>query len=279
MPDQIDVRRVEAAGLSMTVAVAGQGPAVLLMHGFPHTWEVWAPLIPTLALHHMVIAPDLRGLGGTSRAEGGYDAGTLAADAAALLDALDVGSADVVAIDLAVPAAFLLAMTQPERVRRLAVMEALVGPLPGAEEFLRAGPPWWFGFHAVPGLAEQVLAGHEEQYLGFFLDSGTLGVGVDPGFRDAVVRAYSGVESLRCAFEHYRGLPRSGEQILAATAEDARLRVPTMTVGGAAVGAATYRQLRPLADDLVGHLLDDCGHLIPQHQPEALLRLLMPFLG
>ncbi|NKI44896.1 alpha/beta fold hydrolase [Streptomyces physcomitrii] len=274
----VEERRIRANGVEINVALCGEGPAVLLLHGFPHTWRLWSDLLGPLAAHHRVIAPDLRGLGASSRAPQGYDAGTLAADAEALLDALGERSAAVVGIDAGAPPAFLLALRRPGRVRRLVLMESLLGGLPGAEEFLAQGPPWWFGFHAVPGLAETVLDGNEGAYLDFFLDAGTLGEGVRPGVRDAFAAAYTGRESLRCAFAYYRALPESARQLRDAV-RAARLTVPTMAIGAEPVGPALERQLRPLADDLEAHRIEDCGHLVPLHRPEALLALLLPFLG
>ncbi|TVT23592.1 alpha/beta hydrolase, partial [Amycolatopsis rhizosphaerae] len=187
----IDLRRITANGVELSVALAGEGPAVLLLHGFPHTWQLWRRVIPALARHHRVIAPDLRGFGASHRAGDGYDAATLAADAEGLLDALGETTAAVVGIDAGTPPAFLFALRRPERVTRLVLMESLLGTLPGAEEFLAAGPPWWFGFHAVPGLAETVLQGHEAEYIDWFLASGTRGRGVPAGIRDAFADAYS----------------------------------------------------------------------------------------
>ncbi|MEU6389739.1 alpha/beta fold hydrolase [Streptomyces sp. NPDC046939] len=262
----------------MNVALAGDGPAVLLLHGFPHTWRVWEHMLGPLAARHRVIAPDLRGFGASERAAAGYDADTLADDARALLTSLGVTSAAVVAIDAGVAPALSLALRHPGLVRRLAVMEAVAGGLPGAEEFLAGGPPWWFGFHAVPGLAESVLDGNEARYVDFFLDSGTLGEGVPPAVRDAFVAAYTGREALRCAFSYYRALPESARQMRRAV-ERARFTMPVLTVGAQPVGTALEHQLRPLADDLTGHRLDDCGHIVPLHRPAALLRILSPFLG
>ena len=273
-----ELRRIAVNGTELNVALAGQGPAVLLLHGFPHTWQLWTPVMDALAGRYRVIAPDLRGLGASARAQDGYDARTLAGDAAALLTALGEKSAAVAAIDAGVPPAFLLALERPGRVRRLVLMESLLGRLPGAENFLAAGPPWWFGFHAVPGLAETVLAGHEAAYLGWFLDQGTLGQGLPPALRDAFVAAYTGREALRCAFSYYRAMDVSAAQIAAATA-DARLTVPTLAIGAQPVGAALEHQLRPVADDLTAALIEDCGHLIPRHRPDALLGLLEPFLA
>jgi pimeloyl-ACP methyl ester carboxylesterase len=271
----ITLHRVPANGLEVNVAIAGSGPAVLLLHGFPHTWRLWEHVVPQLARDHRVIAPDLRGLGATSRPDAGYDAGTVAADAAALLDALGEQSASVAGIDLGVAPAFLLAMRRPERVRRLVLMEAVLGALPGAEAF---AAPWWFGFHAVPGLAETVVAGHEAEYAGWFLDAGTRADGVPPDVRADFLKAYTGSDALRGAFAHYRAFPETGRQILAA-AQGGRLRVPAMAIGAHPVGDALERQLRPIADDLTGHVIPDCGHLIPLDRPDALLPLLGDFLS
>ncbi|MEU9591634.1 alpha/beta fold hydrolase [Streptomyces sp. NPDC048193] len=228
---------------------------------------------------YRIIAPDLRGFGASSRAATGYDAGTLAEDAAALLAALGVSSAAVVGIDAGTPPAVLLALSHPGLVRRLVVMESLLGRLPGAEHFLADGPPWWFGFHsAAHGLAETVVEGHEAAYVDWFLRAGTLGDGVPPALRDAFVRAYTGREALSSAFSYYRALPESAaqiEQVVATT----RLTVPTMALGALPVGAALERQLRPFTDDLTGHVIEGCGHIIPLHRPRALLTLLRPFLA
>ncbi|MFZ3561834.1 alpha/beta fold hydrolase [Streptomyces sp. BH055] len=274
-----ELRRVSANGVELNVALAGSGPAVLLLHGFPHTWEVWTDVMAGLSERYRVIAPDLRGFGASGRADSGYDAGTLAEDAAALLTALGVSSARVVGIDAGAPPAFLLALRRPGLVRRLVVMESLLGRLPGAEDFLAGGPPWWFGFHsAAPGLAETVLEGHEAAYVDWFLHTGTLGHGVRPAVRDAFVRAYTGREALRRAFSYYRALPESSARIADAV-RTARLTVPTMALGAQPVGPALERQLRPVTDDLTAHLIEDCGHIIPLHRPGALLALLRPFLA
>ncbi|MGW4806219.1 alpha/beta fold hydrolase [Kitasatospora sp. NPDC004272] len=274
-----ELRRVLANGVELNVALAGSGPAVLLLHGFPHTWEVWTDVIADLSGRYRVIAPDLRGFGASGRAASGYDAGTLAEDAAALLGALGVGSAAVVGIDAGTPPAALLALRRPDLVRRLAVMESLLGRLPGAEDFLTGGPPWWFGFHAAaPGLAERVLEGHEAAYVDWFLDAGTLGDGVRPALRDAFVRAYTGRSALGRAFSYYRALPESAAQIERAVAA-ARLTVPAMAVGARPVGTALERQLRPFTDELTGHVIEDCGHIVPLHRPRELLALLHPFLA
>ncbi|MYS33338.1 alpha/beta fold hydrolase [Streptomyces sp. SID4920] len=266
-------------GTELNVAIDGSGPAVLLLHGFPHTWELWTDIMAGLSDRYRVIAPDLRGFGASGPATSGYDAANLAEDAAALLTELGESAASVVGIDAGTPAAFLLALRHPDAVRRLVVMESVLGGLPGAEDFLAGGPPWWFGFHAAePRLAETVLEGHEAAYIDWFLRTGTLGDGVPSAIRDAFVRAYTGTGALSRAFSYYRALPDSALQIAQAITTT-RLTVPTMAVGAQPVRTALERQLRPVTDELTGHVIEDCGHIIPLHRPHALLELLNPFLA
>jgi pimeloyl-ACP methyl ester carboxylesterase len=276
VPASVDLLRVPANGIEVNVAVSGSGPALLLLHGFPHTWRLWSSVMGPLSERYRVIAPDLRGLGDSSRATDGYDGENLAVDAEQLLAALEVDSATVVGIDAGVAPAFFLALRQPDLVRQVVLMEAVLGRLPGAEDFLAAGAPWWFGFHAVPGLPETVLAGHEAEYVDWFLAAGTQGRGIPAGVRDAFVAAYTGTEALRCAFEHYRAMPATARQIEAATASR-RLTVPVLAIGAQPVGPSLYRQLRNVADDVTGRDIAECGHIIPLDRPEAFLALLAEF--
>src|SRR5579875_2109460 len=87
--------RINTNGTVLHVATAGRGPAVVLLHGWPHTWQLWTNIIPALAATHRVIAPDLRGLGDSERAADGYDLHTLAADIAGMLQALGETRADI----------------------------------------------------------------------------------------------------------------------------------------------------------------------------------------
>jgi len=280
MTNGYQLRDVAANTITIRVALAGDGPPLLLLHGWPHTWALWHSVMPALARSHRVIAPDLRGIGATTRPDDGYDLHTLADDAAALLHALGAGPAGVVGIDLGASVAWMLAVRHPERVGRLAIMEGLLGRLPGAERFLAAGPPWWFGFHAAPGgLAETVLEGHEAEYLDWFLRAGTAGGrGVDRATRDAFVDAYRGRDALRGGFAHYRALAANAELVAAAAALP-RPAIPTLAIAGGVVGDALARQLRPITADLTTATIQDCGHLIPLEQPDALVAALTRHLA
>lgn len=272
-------RTISANGIDINVVTRGNGPAALLIHGWPHTWRIWKPVMERLASHCHLIAPDLRGIGETTRTADGYDVATLARDAKGLLDALGVEEVTVVGIDLGVQVAAMLALNEPSLVGRLVLMEGLLGRLPGAEDFLAEGPPWWFGLHAVPGLAETVLEGHEEVYIDWFLTNGTANKrGIDQETRDAFVAAYTGREALRSGFEHYRAFLIDAKQIGDSLAVG-RFTMPTLAIEGGVVGNAITKQLGPVSRRLTSRRIEGCGHLIPLEQPEALADSIRQFMG
>jgi hypothetical protein len=111
----------------------------------------------------------------------------------------------------------------------------------------------------------------------WFLAAGTRGRGIPSEIRDAFVAAYTGTESLRCAFEHYRAMPTTARQLEAATT-GSRLATPTLAIGAHPVGPALYHQLRPVADDVTRLDIAESGHIIPLDRPAVLLTALADFL-
>ncbi|MFF0344698.1 alpha/beta fold hydrolase [Kribbella sp. NPDC004875] len=248
---------------------SGRGPAVVLLHGFPHTERLWELVVPRLSATWRLIAPDL--VRGGSALE-------LADRTEQLLDGLRINRATVVAIDAGVPAAVGFAVTRPERTDRLVVMEAILPGVAGAESLLERGQPWWFGFHQVPGLAERVLAGHEREYVEWFLNVGTAdGTGIGPELTAAFASAYTGTVALAGAFAHYRAMPRNAQE-LAPLLTEKSLDLPVLAIGSQPVGPALAAQLRTAAPDLTSVQLDNCGHLIPLDAPDRLLAELLPWL-
>lgn len=271
---------VRTNGISLRVTVTGEGPPVLLLHGWPFTSHLWRNVTPALAAAgYRVIAPDLRGIGGSDKPPAGYDLHTVADDMAGLLKTLDAENAFAVGFDLGTPIAWMLAMREPARVRKLVVMEAMVGRLPGAEAFVANGPPWWFGFHGVPGLAEAAVAGNEGPYLDWFWNSKEPGrFTLDPEARKVYLQSYGSPDGMRGGLEHYRAMPVSSQQV-AEMAGTRRLTQAALAIAGGVVGEALYRQLAPISDHLVAAAIGDCGHNIPEEKPQALVELLLPFFA
>ncbi len=143
-----------------------QGPAVVLLHGYGETGDMWAPLAATLAGDHTVIVPDLRGMGLSARPAGGYDKKTQGQDIAGVLDALKIDKADLVTHDIGNMVGYAFAAQYPDRVTSFVLMDA---PLPGVgpwDEIVRNPLLWHFSFRGPD--AERLVAGRERIYLDRF---------------------------------------------------------------------------------------------------------------
>jgi len=127
-PPGFRTQQVETDGATIHVRVGGQGPAVVMLHGFGDTGDMWAPLAEAIMRDHTVVVPDLRGMGLSSHPETGYDKKTQGGDVARVLDALKIEKADLVTHDIGNMVGYALAAQWPDRITRWVVMDA---PLPG----------------------------------------------------------------------------------------------------------------------------------------------------
>ena len=165
-PKGFQVQEIATNGATIHMRVGGQGPAVVLLHGYGETGDMWAPMAADLMRDHTVIVPDLRGLGLSSKPAGGFDKKTQAGDVAGVLDALRVEQADLVTHDIGNMVGFAFAAQHPERVRRFVLIDA---PVPGVgpwEEILKNPLLWHFRFGG-PDM-ERLVAGRERIYLDRF---------------------------------------------------------------------------------------------------------------
>ncbi len=165
-PANFKTRTISTPGAQIFVRVGGQGPAVVLLHGYGETGDMWAPLAAGLARGHTVIVPDLRGMGLSSHPAGGYDKKTQAGDVAAVLDTLKIDKVDLVTHDIGNMVGYAFAAGQPGRVTKFALLDA---PLPGVgpwDEILKNPLLWHFRFGG-PDM-ERLVKGRERIYLDRF---------------------------------------------------------------------------------------------------------------
>ena len=187
-------RWVDADGVRLHAVEGGRpdGPAVVLLAGFPQTWWAWRKVMPDLAGRFHVIAIDLPGQGHSERPEGSYDTHTVAAHVHAAVDALGVPTYWLAGHDIGAWVAFSLALNYESRLRGLALLDAGIPgiTLPAAIplDLNLAWKTWHFAFHLVPGLPEVLLAGREREYVGWFLNAKALTPGA---FDDAEVDHYA----------------------------------------------------------------------------------------
>ena len=133
-PIKIESRYKEVNGVRLHYLIAGKGDPVLLLHGYAQTGHMWLPLIPELAKTHTVIAPDLRGFGGSAKPECCYDKKSLAQDIHALAESFGYKKVAVVGHDIGLMVAYAYAAQYPEEVDRIVLMDAF---LPGVGDWTK----------------------------------------------------------------------------------------------------------------------------------------------
>lgn len=260
---------------------AGDGPALVLLHGWPQSSHEWRHLLPALAQRYRVIAPDLRGLGDSGRPVGGYDKMTVAADVRALLrDRLGIAQAAVVGHDWGGAVAYALAAQDRALVTRLAILDMLLPgiDLPGLGPDALSGY-WHFAFHGVRDLAELLVAGRERAYISWFFQNFAYNPrAVSEADVDEYARCLAQPGALRAGFEYYRAAGQDAVDFAAAAREP--LTIPVLALGGElSLGAAVKLCMLQVAGDVRGGVMERCGHWIAEEQPQALLEELTAFLG
>jgi len=276
-PSNFSVREVATNGTTLHVRSAGTGPAVVLLHGYGETGDMWVPLAVELARDHTVIVPDLRGLGLSAKPSGGFDKKTQAGDVRGVMEALRVSQADVVAHDIGNMVAFQFAAQYPERVRRLVLIDA---PVPGVgpwEEILKNPLLWHFRFGG-PDM-ERLVAGRERIYLDRFWNE----FSASPDrFTEAAREHYAKLYALP-------GAMHSGFAQFAAFDQDAldnreflaraRLKMPVLALGGQkSFGPMMATVMRAGADNVTEGVVPDSGHWIMEENPKATTQLVRDFL-
>src|ERR1700731_3250762 len=165
-PADFKIQRITVNGATLYVRVGGKGHAVVLLHGFADTGDMWAPLAKALYKDHTVIVPDLRGMGLSSQPAGGYDKKTQGVDIAMVMDKLNVQKADLVTHDIGNMVGYALAAQYPDRITKWVVIDA---PLPGIgpwDEILKSPLLWHFNFRGPD--VDRLVKGRERIYLDRF---------------------------------------------------------------------------------------------------------------
>jgi pimeloyl-ACP methyl ester carboxylesterase len=257
---------------------AGQGFPVVLLHGWPQSWYEWRHIMPRLAAEYRVIAPDLRGLGDSSRPLGGYDKKTVGNDIWRLVhDTLEIEQFFLVGHDWGGPTAYAIAAAHPDAVRKLAILDVTI-PGDGSPNISQGGRRWHHAFHQTPDLPEALITGREDIYFGWFYRN----YGARPLPEADIaeyLRTYRQPGALRAGFSYYRAIPQDIADNETAAAR-LKLPMPVLALGGDRAWGRrqeVVESLRRMAVDVRGGVIADCGHWMPEEQPEALLRHLLDF--
>ncbi|MGY4983036.1 alpha/beta fold hydrolase [Streptomyces sp. 900105755] len=279
-------RWVDADGIRLHAVEGGRpaGPAVVLLAGFPQTWQAWRKVMPGLADRFRVIAIDLPGQGHSERPEGSYDTHTVAARVHAAVKALGVSAYWLAAHDIGAWAAFSLALSHESRLRGVALLDAGIPgvTLPEAipTDPARAWKTWHFAFHLVPDLPETLLAGRERDYVGWFLKTKALAPDVfDDTDLDHYAAALAADGGLRASLAYYRDAAESARRNHQALNRQ-RLTVPVLGISSSHGSIPDMAaSMRPWADNVTAVVVPDAGHYIPDEQPEAVAAALRGFMA
>ena len=278
MPAGFKTASVQTAdGATIHVRSGGKGPAVVLIHGFGDTGDMWGPLAARLARNHTVIVPDLRGLGLSSKAAGGYDKKSQAADVRAVVERLGQDRADVVGHDIGTMVAYAYAVRYPDKVTRLVVMDA---PVPGVapwDELVLDPRLWHFNFGGKD--AERLVAGRER----IFLDRLWNQFAADPAKVDEATRAYytrlyAQPGAMRASFAQFNTIATHDVADNRA-ASKVKLTMPVLAVGGEkSFGPMMATVMRNAALDVRQAVVPGAGHWMMEENPDATVELIDDFL-
>ena len=153
-------------GVKINYKIGGRGPVVVLLHGYAQTSHMWIPLMPLLVATHTVIAPDLRGAGGSERAKDGYDKKTMAKDIRSLVRQLGYEQVQLVGHDIGLMVAYAYAAQYPKEVSKLVLMDAFLPGIGNWKEVWLLRDLWHFHFHGDVPLA--LVKGRERIYFEHF---------------------------------------------------------------------------------------------------------------
>lgn len=276
-PADFRTQEIQTNGTTLHVRVGGHGPAVVLLHGYGETGDMWAPLAAQLAGEHTVVAPDLRGMGLSSRPEGGYDKKTQGQDVAGLLDALKIAQVDLVTHDIGNMVGYAFAAQYPQRVTRFVIMDA---PLPGVgpwDEIVRSRALWHFSFQGPD--AERLVAGRERIYLDRFWNE----FSADPksfseASREHYARLYAQPGAMHAGFNQFAAFDQDAVDNKALVAKG-KLTMPVLAVGGEkSFGPTMAVVMRAAATDVTELVIPNSGHWLMEEQPAATIAAIRAFL-
>ncbi len=272
-------RLVKAGDVSIHAVIGGEGPPLVLLHGFPQTWWEWHKVMPELGKGHTVVALDLRGAGHSDCPAGGYDKATLAADVHAVMVALGFERYAVCGHDIGAMVALALAFSHRDAVTRLAILDA---PMPGWSQWEAnfADPKvWHFAFHMKRDLPERLIQGREFEYVSTFIFDRIFDHGAVEHQDIAIfASALAQPGNTRGGLEWYRAFPTDHANGLAW--KERPLTIPVLALGGEhRYGPRIVAMLQEFATDVTGGSIPDCAHWVPEERPAEVTRALMDFLS
>src|SRR5437879_1149691 len=278
-PGSFHTQMVQTNGTSLYVRVGGQGPAVVLLHGFGDTGDMWAPLAAVLVKSHTVIVPDLRGMGLSAHPDTGYTKKAQATDIVGVMDALKVQKAALVTHDIGNMVGYPLAAQYPARITRWAVIDA---PLPGIgdwDNIIRSPMLWHFNFRGPD--EERLVQGRERIYLDrLWNELSADPKRIDEETRQHYGRLYARPHAIHDAFEQFGAFNQDAIDNKALLAKGGKITLPVLAIGAEkSFGTGQADDLRFVASNVTSAIVPDSGHWIMEENPQATIKLVTEFIA
>jgi pimeloyl-ACP methyl ester carboxylesterase len=276
-PASFHVQQIRTNGTTLHVRIGGSGPAVVLLHGYGETGDMWAPLAAQLESTNTVIVPDLRGMGLSAHPSGGYDKKTQGQDVAGILDALTIDSVDLVTHDIGNMVGYAFAAEHPSRVRRFILFDA---PLPGVgpwDDIVRSHALWHFSFWGPD--AERLVSGRERIYLDRFWNEFSANPkNFSEASREHYARLYAQPGAMHAGFEQFKAFDQDAIDDRAFVAKG-KLQMPVLAVGGEkSFGPMMATVMRSAASNVKEGIVPNSGHWVMEENPDATIALVSAFL-
>ena len=264
-------------GVRINYKIAGQGPVIVLLHGYTQTSHMWLPLIPKLAASNTVIAPDLRGIGASERSVSGYDKKTMAQDMRELVRQLGHREVKLVGHDIGLMVAYAYAAQYPGEVSKVVLMDAF---LPGVGDWTKVWllrDLWHFHFYGETPLA--LVKGRERVYFEHFWNdfAADRTKSIPEADRRLYAAAYASDDGMRAGFEVFRNFEQDAKDFGAFAAT--KLPMPFLVLAGEkASGTFLIEQTRLVATSVAGVVVKGSGHWLMEEAPGEVMPAIVEFL-
>jgi pimeloyl-ACP methyl ester carboxylesterase len=278
-PPGFHTQEITTNGTTLHVRIGGRGPAVVFLHGFGDTGDMWAPAAAALVKNHTVVVPDLRGMGMSRHPATGYTKKDQAVDIAGVMDALKIEKADLVTHDIGNMVGYALAAQYPARITKWVVIDA---PLPGIanwEEIKQSPLLWHFNFRGPD--EERLVAGRERIYLDrFYNELSADPKKIDEATRQHYAALYALPHAMHDAFEQFGAFNQDALDNKVLLAKTGKLAMPVLALGGEkSFGSAEADTLRFVATDVTMGIVPGSGHWIMDENPKATTAFIVDFLA
>jgi pimeloyl-ACP methyl ester carboxylesterase len=276
-PTTIASLSAEVDGVKLHYLKAGDGPAVILLHGYTQTSRMWRPIIPLLAKKFMVIAPDLPGIGDSDIPKDGLDMKSAAVRIHALAKSLDIQKARIVGHDIGLMVAYAYAAQFSAETEKLVEMDAFLPGVAGWEDVYNNPGIWHFRFNGPT--PEALVRGRERIYFDYFWNDFAADKthSIPEADRVAYTAAYARPGRMRAGWAYFVSFQQAARDF--AQLSQNNLKFPVLVIGGEkANGDVLARQLKLVASDVTVVILKDTGHWVLEERPKETTEALLKFL-